>query len=99
MPPTTMIRGTDTQDSAATMLEVTPIAIGLLDAHLSFIQVNDAFAKLTGRPVKDHVGRSLQDVLPEPAIILERACREVSAFGKPITNLSIASTRAGVERW
>jgi PAS domain S-box-containing protein len=80
---------------------VAPVAMAFLDRDLRFVQVNDAFARLTGAPVEAHAGRAPRDLFPdgELAARAEERLRAVVDSGRPALDLA-ASSRAldGVAR-
>ena len=56
----------------------------LLDEDLRFLQVNDLIAKIYGISAKEHLGRTIREVLPKLAPILEPILRQVLATGRPV---------------
>jgi PAS domain-containing protein len=64
------------RDRVRSFFLTTPAGLAILDAGLRFLDVNDALARLTGRPRRAHRGRTVRDVAPgiAPAIepILQR---------------------------
>lgn len=73
----------------------------LLDKDLRFVQINDSLAKLDGLPVQAHLGRTLGELLPEVAPMVEPYVRKVLATGKPILNIDITGEtpeQPGVKR-
>jgi PAS domain S-box-containing protein len=71
-----------------------PVALAVLDPHLRFLQVNDPFSEVSGRPPVAHVGRTFAEVAPahdaamrEELERLEDACRVVLETGRPFLNL------------
>ncbi|AKU97562.1 sensory box histidine kinase/response regulator [Labilithrix luteola] len=75
------------------MVATTPVGIALVDPKLEFIEVNDAFAALSGRRPEEYRGRPLLEVLPEIGMPLQRACREVMATRQAVKNLGLSSTK------
>ncbi|MCW5804456.1 MAG: PAS domain-containing protein [Deltaproteobacteria bacterium] len=49
------------------LVAAAPVGIAFLDRELRYVTVNDALARLNGRPAAEHVGRSVLDVLPPEA--------------------------------
>jgi PAS domain S-box-containing protein len=54
-----------------------------LDTDLRFVRVNEHLAKLNGLPAKEHLGRGLQEVVPDLAEPVGSICREVLKTGIP----------------
>jgi PAS domain S-box-containing protein len=63
-----------------------PGGIAMLDADLRFVWVNEMFAAANGEPIAEHIGRSLQDVLPDVTDSLAADYRAVVATGAPMIN-------------
>jgi PAS domain S-box-containing protein len=79
----------------------TPIGLCFLDPDLRFVRINQQLAEINGLPVSEHLGRTLREILPEIADLVEPLFQEVLASGEPIFNLEVqGSNRAqpGVER-
>jgi PAS domain S-box-containing protein len=58
-----------------------PVGLGVVDRDLRFVRANGTLAAFGGGA--DAVGRSVRDVLPEMAAVLEPALRSVLATGAP----------------
>jgi len=67
-----------------TLLLSAPVGIGFWDRDLRFVRVNDALAEINGLPAAEHVGKTLADVKPELAPILEPLYRQVLETGEPV---------------
>jgi PAS domain S-box-containing protein len=96
----------EAQESLAlleSVLASSPVGIGLWDADLRFVRVNEALARINGLPVEAHVGRTLADVIPELAPQLEPVYRRVLESGVPLVHEETTSetpTRpGGVRHW
>ncbi|MFL5812135.1 MAG: PAS domain S-box protein [Bdellovibrionia bacterium] len=77
------------QESAAildTIFATAPIGTALLDRELRYLQINSALAALNGVPAKDHIGRTLREILPDSASSLEPILRSVLETGEPALN-------------
>lgn len=83
------------------LLAHAPIGIALLDAEFRFRQINARLAAFNGLSVEAHLGRSIREVLPELAPILEPIYARIFATGEPVLdNEIVAATPAepGVAR-
>ncbi|MCP9484581.1 MAG: PAS domain-containing protein [Gaiellaceae bacterium MAG52_C11] len=69
-----------------TLLLSAPVGIGFWDRDLRFVRVNDALAEINGLAAVEHVGKTLADVKPELAPILEPLYRQVLETGEPIVH-------------
>ncbi|WP_170115507.1 sensor histidine kinase [Melittangium boletus] len=70
-----------------TLLEASPVGIGLLDRELRVLSINETLAQLNGPPVAEQLGRSLREVAPAwVAELLEPVFRHVLDSGQPVSN-------------
>jgi PAS domain-containing protein len=64
------------------LYDTAPVGLGFVDPDLRYIKFNDALAKINGKPMIEHVGRTLFDVLPEEvAKKVEALLRQTMASG------------------
>jgi PAS domain S-box-containing protein len=54
-----------------------PIGLGFWDRDLRYVRVNDALAHINNLPPEEHLGRSLADVIPQLAHVIEPIARRV----------------------
>ena len=69
-----------------TVLVSAPVGIGFWDLDLRFVRVNDALAEINGLPPEAHVGRTLEEVVPDLADRLEPLYRRVLDTGRPVVH-------------
>jgi PAS domain-containing protein len=50
--------------------EGAPVGLGFVDTDLRFVRVNAALARINERAVQEHIGRRIEEVLPEIAELL-----------------------------
>ena len=84
-----------------TLFHAAPIAVGLVDAELRFVRVNEPLAELTGVPAAEHPGRFVLDVMPRHNEQIVRDMRRVLATGEPLVGADVSgeTPRApGVQR-
>ena len=78
-----------------------PIGLNVLDRDLRFVRINQLLAEINGLPVADHVGRTVQEVLPDLADVAEQMLRPILETGEPLLNVEIRGetpAQPGVER-
>ena len=80
-----------------TLLVSAPVGIGFWDRDLRFIRVNDALAALNRLPPEEHAGRTLAEVIPTLAPVLEPLYRRVLESGEPIVHTESTDERALVQ--
>jgi PAS domain S-box-containing protein len=64
--------------------EGAPVGLAFVDTDLRFVRINAALAAINGRPVEEHLGRRIDEVLPEIADVIAPIYREVLETGEPI---------------
>lgn len=64
-----------------------PAGLAILDDRLRFIQINETMAQLNGLSPAQTIGKSLQEVLPKLAPVIEPALRKVLENGRPLVNV------------
>ncbi len=72
------------------VLAASPVGQAFVDRELRYVHVNPALARLHGVPVEQHPNRSIRDVLPSWADVLEPLHRQVFDTGAPIIEHEIA---------
>ncbi|MBM0744130.1 PAS domain S-box protein [Phormidium sp. CLA17] len=67
-------------------------AIGLCihDHDLRFLRINTTLAAINGQPVEQHLGRTVAEILPQMAPMVEPLFHRVLATGQPILNLEVS---------
>ncbi len=65
----------------------TPVGLTFLDAELRYVRINDWLAAVNGRPVAEHLGRSIHEILPADLADLLQALLEPVLFrGEAVEN-------------
>lgn len=81
----------DTLSLLDSMLANAPIGLAFFDSGCRFTRVNQVFADLTGVSLSRHLGRTLPELLPQPAAQhLENAVLRVFAEQEPMRNFEIS---------
>ncbi len=68
-----------------------PIGLGLWDLDLRYVRVNEALARFDDRPASDHVGRTLAEVIPQFANVIEPIARRVLETRTPVVAVELTS--------
>ncbi|MDX6439110.1 MAG: hypothetical protein QOF45_1693 [Gaiellaceae bacterium] len=69
-----------------TLLVSAPVGIGFWDRELRFVRVNDALAAVNRMTPEEHVGRTLEEVIPNLAPTLMPLYRKVLESGEPLVH-------------
>src|ERR1700758_852141 len=72
--------------------QTAPIGLCLMDKNLRFIRINKMLASMNGKSIKEHIGRSLYEIIPDIASKVEPVYRRVIETGEPVLNLEIQGT-------
>ena len=86
----------------AQLYQNAPLGLCLLDRDLRYLRINERLAAINGRPVDEHIGRTLREVIPEIAETLRDAYRQVIRTGEPVVDQEIrapAPTDPTVEKY
>ncbi|MHC4943691.1 MAG: sigma 54-interacting transcriptional regulator [Planctomycetota bacterium] len=66
-----------------------PIGLCMVDKDLRYIRMNKRLATIQGRPIEDHLGKRISEVVPDLAGDMEASCRKVLESGEPILDLVV----------
>ncbi len=69
-----------------------PVGLCFVDADLRFLSINERLAKMGGKSVEEHLGRTLREIVPELADTLEPYYRRVIETGEPFLNAELSDT-------
>jgi PAS domain S-box-containing protein len=66
-----------------------PIGMGVLGPDLRYMRINETLAAMNHLPVADHLGRTVAEILPRLAALVEPFFLQVQETGEPIINKEI----------
>ncbi len=83
------------------LLATSSLGVALFDRKLRYVRVNEALAALNRRPVEDHIGRTIHDVLGDPPPQLIELLHGVLETGEAVIDaeLSMPDPRAGTRHF
>jgi PAS domain S-box-containing protein len=64
-----------------------PVGLCFVDNNLTYLSMNERLAEINGKPVDEHIGRTVREVVPEVADMLEPLFRRVIETGEPVLNV------------
>jgi PAS domain S-box-containing protein len=67
-----------------------PTGMGMVDPQLRYLKVNQRLADITGVSVEEHTGKTIREIVPQLAYILEPLYQEVFATGEPLLNFEMS---------
>lgn len=88
-------------DELQTIYRYAPIGLAMVDKDCRFVRINERLAEINGLPAKDHINRSIDDIVPSLAEQAKAVFQQIFQTGQPLLNVEIrGETRAkpGVER-
>jgi PAS domain S-box-containing protein len=78
--------------------EGAPVGLALVDTELRFVRINSALCAINGRPREQHIGRRLDEVLPEMASVLVPIYQQVLDSGEPVLERELTAEQPGTGR-
>jgi PAS domain S-box-containing protein len=78
--------------------EGAPVGLALVDTDLRFVRINEALAAINGRPRELHLGRRLDEMLPEMASVLVPIYQHVLETGEPVLERELTAEQPGTGR-
>ncbi|MEH2290655.1 PAS domain S-box protein [Nostoc sp.] len=67
-----------------------PVGMNIVDNQLRFVQINQLLAEINGLPQQDHIGKTIHEVLPDIAPLMEPIYQQVLISGQPILNQELS---------
>lgn len=71
------------------IFKFSPVGVGVWDRELRYLHVNPALARTNGLSVEEHLGRSLDEVLPDLDPAVTAGYRRVIETGEPWTDVEV----------
>ncbi|MBN3923401.1 PAS domain S-box protein [Nostoc sp. NMS4] len=68
-----------------------PVGMNIVDNQLRFVQINQLLAEINGLPQHEHIGKTINEVLPHMAPLVEPIYQQVLITGQPILNQELSS--------
>jgi len=75
--------------------DAAPVGLGYLNRDLRYVRVNNMLARMNGKSVADHIGRTVEAVLPWLAPKIEAICRQVLQTGEPVMGVELQGRDRG----
>lgn len=72
----------------------TTVNVAVLDADLRYVEVSDGLAKLHGLAPEEHLGKSVREIVPQLAPVLEPLLRKIISTGEPAFNIELTGEMA-----
>ncbi len=78
--------------------EGAPVGLAFVDRELRFVRINAALAKINGRSIEYHLGRRIDEALPELADVLVPIYEQVFATGEAVLEREVTGEMPGSGR-
>src|SRR3954451_19636506 len=72
-----------------TLFATAPVGLAFFDHELRYMRINEALAQINGLSVAEHLGRSINEVLPEAGQDVVCHIRHVLESGEPLTDVEV----------
>ena len=66
-----------------------PIGLCFMDPDLRFKRINDRLAEINGKPVAEHIGATIEEMIPDIADQVTPACERVLRSAQPVVDLEV----------
>ena len=77
------------------LFSTVPVGLAFIDCDHRYVRVNHALAKMNGRAVEEHVGRSIEEVLGDDGAPLAAVLDQVARTREPLTDQELSGTVPG----
>lgn len=67
-----------------------PAGLAIIDNDMRFVRINETMAMINGTPVQAHIGRTIQEILPELSSFMVPLCRKILRTGEPALNMEVS---------
>ncbi|WP_414543298.1 GAF domain-containing protein [Nostoc sp. CCY0012] len=68
-----------------------PVYMNIVDKQLRFVQINQLLADINGKPAHDHIGKTIDEILPEVAPLVKPLYKQVLLTGQAILHREIST--------
>jgi len=85
----TVARKDETLALLDSLLATAPIGFAFLDADLRYVRINASLARINGRTVDEHLGRTVYDLFPRLAPMLQHMYDQITATGEPVLDIAM----------
>jgi PAS domain S-box-containing protein len=69
------------------------LGLGIVDDQMQFIQVNEALAEVHGLSPQEHIGKTVDEIMPDITEQVQPLVEELLRSGTPILNLELSSEK------
>jgi PAS domain S-box-containing protein len=66
-----------------------PVGVALFDVNYKWVRINDILAEINGKTIAEHIGISIEELLPDIAPNVIPVFEQVLKTGKPVLNVEV----------
>jgi len=74
------------------IFKTAPVGLCVFDQDLRYIKINDYLAEINGLSAEEHIGKTVQEVIPDLADKAENIAEQIFRTGKPILDIEFSGT-------
>jgi len=78
------------QERLDAFLSNSPVGLGLWDDEFRYIYLNDQLQKMNGPSIEAHIGKTIEEILPEAATVIRPQFNKVMSTCKPLINMELS---------
>jgi len=75
--------------------KTSPVGLCFLDTKMRYIRINENMASINGKPIAEHLGQTVWEIVPELAKKAEPDLRAVLQSGEPVLNVEVDGVLPG----
>jgi PAS domain S-box-containing protein len=80
----------DSEARLNSFLDYSPVGIGLWDREFRYVYINDVLCKINGLSLEEHIGHTIEEVLPKAAHIIRPLFESILSSCKPALNIELS---------
>ncbi|HEX8833497.1 MAG TPA: PAS domain-containing protein, partial [Abditibacteriaceae bacterium] len=81
-----------------TLLAASPVGVAFLDRDLRYVRLNEAYSRIKGRSIEEHLGRRISEINRRLAAQMEPFLRRALESGEPVVNTEVESGESEKEK-
>ncbi len=78
------------QERLDAFLDNSPVGLGLWDDEFRYLYLNDQLQKMNGPSIEDHIGKTIEEMLPKAAAIIRPQFEKIMSTCKPLLNIELS---------
>ena len=75
-----------------------PIGLCFIDPEFRYVRINEHLAAINGKPANEHIGKTIREMVPEIAELVEPIYRSVFENGEPVLDMGMRGVTEATPR-